>query len=197
MGKGGNRSVPRDETSWPLTNDGMRKDFIHSDSREPHIVRHKEILAKYPQIEELYGYDWRPAPIAVLLLVSQLVIAYYQRTWSWGFMLMVAWIYRGASSHALSLMTHELSHNLVLPTPKMNELFGIFLNIGMAVPSSTMFKRYHMEHHMYQGDHVKDVDIPTEWEGIFYEYCSKSSLASSSTFLLCLTTDLRASKRTP
>lgn len=168
MGKGGNRSAARDETAWPLVDDGMRKNFIHSDTKEPHIVRHKEIISKYPEIEQLYGYDWRPAPIAVLLLLSQLAIAYYQKNWSIGFTFMVAWIYGGASSHALSLMTHELSHNLVLPTPKMNELFGIFLNIGMAVPSSTMFKRYHMEHHMYQGDVLKDVDIPTEWEGIFF-----------------------------
>jgi sphingolipid delta-4 desaturase len=31
-----------------------------------------------------------------------------------------------------------------------------------------MFKRYHMEHHQFQGDRVKDVDIPTEWEGRFF-----------------------------
>lgn len=38
----------------------------------------------------------------------------------------------------------------------------------MGFPSSTMFKRYHMEHHMYQGDKAKDVDIPTDWEGRFF-----------------------------
>jgi sphingolipid delta-4 desaturase len=31
-----------------------------------------------------------------------------------------------------------------------------------------MFKRYHMEHHSFQGDDLKDVDIPTEWEGRFF-----------------------------
>lgn len=31
-----------------------------------------------------------------------------------------------------------------------------------------MFKRYHMEHHTWQGDVAKDVDIPTQWEGRFF-----------------------------
>lgn len=37
--------------------------------------------------------------------------------------------------------------------------------MGMGIPSSTVFKRYHMEHHLYQGDHQKDVDLPTYAEG--------------------------------
>ena len=168
MGKGGDRGVAKAATSWPLVNDGTRENFIYSESREPHVVRAKEILSKYPEIRDLYGPDWRPAPIALLLVIGQLAIAYYQNTWSLGFMMLVAWIYGGAASHALSLMTHELSHNLLFKSPKANELFGIVCNIGMGVPSSTMFKRYHMEHHMFQGDAEKDVDVPTEWEGRFF-----------------------------
>ena len=32
----------------------------------------------------------------------------------------------------------------------------------------SMFKRYHMEHHQYQGDTEKDMDLPTAWEGRFF-----------------------------
>lgn len=39
-----------------------------------------------------------------------------------------------------------------------------------------MFKRYHMEHHQFQGDQEKDVDIPTRWEGEFFK----------GTFLKCI-----------
>ena len=142
--------------AWPAKGDGMRKGFIYSEEREPHIVRQKEILKKYPEIQKLYGSDWRPAPFAVALVVIQIVLAYYQKNWSIGTWFFVAWIYGGAASHALSLMTHELSHNLLFASPKLNEYFGIFCNIGMGIPSSTMFKRYHMEHHLYQGDFEKD-----------------------------------------
>jgi len=115
---------------------------------------HKEIITKYPEIQKLYGSDWRPAPFAVALIVGQLALAYHSKAWSNTFFFLVAWIYGGAAAHALSLMTHELSHNLVFSSPKANEYFGIICNIGMGVPSSTMFKRYHMEHHLYVSVHL-------------------------------------------
>ncbi|CAE7786677.1 degs1, partial [Symbiodinium microadriaticum] len=31
-----------------------------------------------------------------------------------------------------------------------------------------LFKRYHMEHHQFQGSLDKDTDVPTEWEGRFF-----------------------------
>lgn len=164
MGKGSG-SGARSSEAWPEAHDGMRSNFIFSEEKEPHIIRQKEILKKYPEIQKLYGSDWRPAPIAFLLIVIQLALAYYQKDWSNTTFFLVAWIYGGAAAHALSLMTHELSHNLLFASPKANEYFGILCNIGMGVPSSTMFKRYHMEHHMFQGDYEKDTDIPTKIEG--------------------------------
>ena len=146
----------------------MRKDFFRSDSNEPHAARRREILSKHPEIEELFGADSRPVPYVLAIIASQLSLAYFQKDFSWIAFFLVAWIYGGAASHALSLMTHELSHNLVFETKEYNEYFGIVCNIGMGVPSSTMFKRYHMEHHMFQGDVHKDVDCPTEWEGKFF-----------------------------
>ena len=82
---------------------------------------HKEIIKKYPEIQKLYGSDWRPAPIAVALIIGQLALAYHSKNWSNGFFFLVAWVYGGAAAHALSLMTHELSHNLVFASPKANE----------------------------------------------------------------------------
>ena len=147
---------------------GMRKDFFRSDAGEPHAIRRKEILAAHPEIAELFGADSRPVPYVLMIIASQLALAYFQKYMSWPVFFLVAWIYGGAASHALSLMTHELSHNLVFDTKSYNDYFGIFCNIGMGIPSSTMFKRYHMEHHMFQGDVVKDVDCPTDWEGKFF-----------------------------
>jgi len=146
----------------------MRKDFFYSETDEPHASRRKEILAKYPQISELFGYDNRPLPYVILIILSQLMISYFQKNWSWPFFLLIAWAYGGVASHALSLMTHELSHGLLFESKNLNDYFGIVCNIGMGIPSSTMFKRYHMEHHMFQGNIEKDVDCPTQWEGKFF-----------------------------
>jgi len=77
----------------------------------------------------------------------------------------VIWIYGTTCSHVLALAAHETSHNLVLPGTKANELLGVFCNFGMGIPSSNTFKRYHMEHHLYMGQFLVDVDLPTFLEG--------------------------------
>lgn len=142
-----------------------RVDFFWSYTDEPHVSRRKQIREAHPEIEELCQPDIRPVPFVLAIMASQFALAYYQKDWSWGFFVLVAWIYGGAASHSLSLMTHELSHNLVFKTTKFNEYFAIFVNTGMGFPSATRFKSYHMEHHQYQGDDKRDVDLPTELEG--------------------------------
>jgi sphingolipid delta-4 desaturase len=142
-----------------------RNDFHRSDSTEPHTIRRKLILEKHPEIEKLFESDIRPVPIVLLIIASQLFLAYFSHLMRWPVYFLVSWIYGGAASHALSLMTHELSHNLVFRQKNLNDYFGIFCNIGMGFPSSTMFKRYHMEHHQFQGYFGTDADIPTVWEG--------------------------------
>jgi sphingolipid delta-4 desaturase len=146
----------------------MRKEFYFSESDEPHASRRREILEKHPEIAKLFGSDLRPVPYVLATIATQLALAYFQKHFSWPVFILVTWIFGGAASHALSLMTHELSHGLVFETKVFNDYFGILCNVGMGIPSSTMFKRYHMEHHLYQGDVEKDVDCPTNWEGEFF-----------------------------
>jgi sphingolipid delta-4 desaturase len=139
--------------------------FVVSKDIDVHIIRRKQILAKYPEIEKLNSYDMRPFPIIVAVVLSQLYLASLAPTWSPLTFCLVLWLYGTTCGHVLTLAGHETSHNLVLPTTKMNELLGIFCNCGMGIPSAMTFKRYHMEHHLYMGQFLIDVDLPTYLEG--------------------------------
>eukprot|EP00003_Mantamonas_plastica_P007027 TRINITY_DN1582_c0_g1_i3.p1 TRINITY_DN1582_c0_g1~~TRINITY_DN1582_c0_g1_i3.p1 ORF type:complete len:222 (+),score=10.72 TRINITY_DN1582_c0_g1_i3:352-1017(+) len=59
---------------------------------------------------------------------------------------------------------HELSHNLAFKTAWMNRVLSIFVNFPLGVPAAITFKKYHLEHHYYQGVDEIDVDIPSKAE---------------------------------
>lgn len=158
MGKGGDATVLKREKKTP-------EDFYMSYTDEPHVTRRKQILAKHPEIEKLQEPDSRPIPYVVVAVFVHVFLAYYSQFMSFPVWLSVCWIIGGGITHSLSLMVHELSHNLVFKNIDMNFYFGVFCNMGMGLPTAAVFKRYHMEHHQFQGDNAKDVDIPTWAEG--------------------------------
>jgi len=142
-----------------------RTDFHWSYTDEPHASRRKQILAKYPQVKELFGYDPNTKYIVPFWVTLQLVAAYLVKDQPWWIVIAAAYCFGAFTTHALVLAMHEISHNLAFPTPVPNRLLGIFANLGTFFPHFSMFQRYHMEHHQYQGHVGVDTDVPTRWEG--------------------------------
>jgi len=140
------------------------KSFRYVDNKEPHASRRREILEKYPEIEELYGPDLRLVPWCLALVAIQVVLAAHASRMSWTVFWVTAYAVGGTFSHSLSLAGHELSHNLCFRRPLYNELLAVFCNLGQGIASAITFKRYHLEHHMYQGVEGIDTDLPSEWE---------------------------------
>jgi len=140
-------------------------DFFWSYTDEPHATRRKQILAKYPKVKELYGYDSRTKYIVAAWVLSQFFLAYMLRNSSWWLIVPIAWSYGGVASHALFLAMHEISHNLAFQKILPNKLLGCFANTATVIPHFSLFQRYHMEHHQYQGVDTMDADIPSYWEG--------------------------------
>jgi sphingolipid delta-4 desaturase len=146
----------------------LRTDFYVSYTDEPHATRRKEMLAKYPQIKDLYGFDTKTKLVTLWWVISQFIVAYVLREASWGTIVFVAYFYGAIANHALFLAMHEISHNLAYAKPWQNKALGVFANITTGVPHFSMFQRYHMEHHQYQGVEGIDTDVPTAAEGWFF-----------------------------
>jgi len=68
-------------------------------------------------------------------------------------------------NHSCSISIHEATHNLIFEKQLYNSLIAIFVNLPIGIPAAMTFKRYHHEHHQYQGVDVIDTDIGTKIEG--------------------------------
>jgi sphingolipid delta-4 desaturase len=110
------------------------KDFFISYTDEPHVTRRREMLAKYPQIKELYGHDPRTKYVTVFWVLTQFMVGYLLRNASWGMVIFTAYVYGAVANHALFLAMHEISHNLAFSSPLYNRLLGCFANITTVVP---------------------------------------------------------------
>ena len=141
------------------------KDFAYSSEPEPHIKRRKEILKKYPQIEKLFKPDPWSAVFGFATVVIQVLMAYLMGTANWMVLVFCSYMIGGFLNHSMVLACHELSHDQWFPKRWQNVWFGYFMNLCIGIAFFRSFKRYHLEHHSFQGSDKWDVDIPSEDEG--------------------------------
>ena len=122
------------------------------------------------------GYDPNFKYQVLLLMVIQFTLAYLMKDFSWTIVFLVAYSIGGVINHALLLALHEISHNLAFghARPLHNRIFSLIVNFPIGVPCAISFKKYHLEHHRYQGDEELDVDLPTQFEArMFFNTATK------------------------
>ena len=122
------------------------------------------------------GYDPNFKYQVLLLMVIQFTLAYLMKDFSWTIVFLVAYTIGGVINHALLLALHEISHNLAFghARPLHNRIFSLIANFPIGVPCAISFKKYHLEHHRYQGDEELDVDLPTQFEAqMFFNTATK------------------------
>ena len=132
---------------------------------EPHAIRRREILSKYgSEVRKLYGYDTKTAWQVLSVVVSQFVVAYVVRDWSWWSLAIMSYVVSGTLNQNLFCAQHEISHCLAFRKPSHNKILALVANMPLVVPVAVKFREYHHDHHLFLGVDGGDVDLPTVLE---------------------------------
>ncbi|KAL7448785.1 hypothetical protein ACHAWC_000921 [Mediolabrus comicus] len=172
MGKGGCQ-VARETLVSALDNEREEKiknqpKFYWAHDEEPHRRRKQEILSHHPSLKKYMGIDKSTKYKVAFWVAFQLFSLHLLQGAPWYTWLFCCYTLSGSINHMMTLAMHELSHNLGAKGVTSNRLLAILANLPMGIPAAASFKRYHMEHHKFQGEDVVDVDIPTDAEGWFF-----------------------------
>lgn len=138
--------------------------FVFSVKPEPHKERTKEILRKHPEIRQYVGKNPLTFLYTAGIVALQILAAYGLRQQPWWLVVLVAYTVGAIANHALFVLIHECTHNLIFKRRVANYLTSIFANLPIVVPSAISFHRYHLKHHAFQGVYELDADIAHEWE---------------------------------
>jgi len=141
-----------------------KKTFAFSAGPEPHRARTRALLERHPELRRYIGKNPRTFWFILLCVTIQVGIAYLLRGASWWIVLPVAYIFGAFVSHALWVLIHECSHNLIFSRAVWNTLSSILANLPHVFPSAVSFQRYHLQHHAFQGVYALDADLPSRWE---------------------------------
>lgn len=140
-------------------------DFIWSSTDEPHASRRRAILAAHPNVTTLFGVDaelkYKVLGVVLLQVTCAYVAAGFDTWMPW---LGWTYVFGGTLNHTLTLAMHELSHNLASRSLSVNRALGFVANLPLGIPSFASFKKYHMDHHKYQGEDGIDADVPSALE---------------------------------
>lgn len=93
------------------------------------------------------------------------IVTYGDRPWyeRWE-LLVVAYSIGGICNHSMTLAMHEISHDLA-GAGILGKALGFLANAPLGIPAYASFRRYHFDHHKYQGEDGVDTDVPTATEG--------------------------------
>ncbi|GFZ48150.1 Dihydroceramide delta(4)-desaturase [Saitozyma sp. JCM 24511] len=143
-------------------------DFLWMTTEEPHRSRRMAILRAHPEVRKLMGPTPLTFPIVLLVLSTQLILAYWLRSTHplSPLFLLTAYTLGGTLNQNTFLAIHEITHNLAFRSIRANKLLAIVANFAIGVPYAMAFKGYHIEHHKFLGEDGIDTDLPSRIEAI-------------------------------
>jgi sphingolipid delta-4 desaturase len=138
--------------------------FQRVDYPEPHRERTRKLLSAHPEAKELQGHVPGSALIVAGLVAFQLGVAWLLRDQPLWLVVVAAWFIGALADHALWVLIHEATHNLVFRGSAANSWVAILANLPILFPGAMGFRKYHLLHHAYQGREDLDADLASPSE---------------------------------
>lgn len=117
-----------------------------------HDARQSGIRSVHPEVRRLFGHDPR-TQFACLGTVG----AHFAVASALGGASLLPWL--GATvtigptlAHAIGVLIHEASHNLIARSTTANKAWSIFLNLPLGAPAAIDFRAQHLLHHRHLGE---------------------------------------------
>ena len=136
----------------------------YADYPEPHGERTRTLLAAHPDAKDLCGHTPSTAVWVVAIVALQIGLAFLLRASPWWLVLLVAYVVGAVANHALWVLIHEATHNLIFRSSAANAWMAILANLPIVFPSAIAFRKYHLLHHAYQGREELDADLASPME---------------------------------
>ena len=146
---------------------GFRRGFFPAELKRPHPIRRMAILRAHPEVKALMGQDRWTAAICLGILALQVALAAglgYLGIGYWWAAIVVGWCVGAFCNHAMFVVIHDATHNLVFKNVVLNKLCVIAADLPNTVPTGMGFRCYHVKHHSHLGDYDFDADLPSRWE---------------------------------
>lgn len=93
------------------------------------------------------------------IVALQLTLAVILAGQPWWALIGAAYLVGTVCNHALYVMVHEATHNLVFKSSVTNRLLGIFSDWPLVTPGAMAFRKYHLTHHTRMGQFDIDADL--------------------------------------
>ena len=128
------------------------------------MQRAKEIFRKYPEVRKLMEPNPTTALWVVALVSVQFVAAYLLADLSWLWIFVAAYLFGAFVNHALYVLMHECTHDVVFRNRTYNRVLGIVCDFALAAPSAMAFRKYHLMHHKFLNQYDLDGDVVSHTE---------------------------------
>jgi sphingolipid 4-desaturase/C4-monooxygenase len=135
-------------------------DFVRVLRGEPHAGRGRQLLLAHPELRALAGPDRTSALWVTGLVLLQGAVAVAVGGRAWYVWLPCAYVLGATIDHALWVLIHDCSHNLVFRWRNGNRLIAMVANLPIVVPAALSFCKYHLLHHRHLGELDYDAGVP-------------------------------------